>query len=216
MDTGLEGSAGQATSTQPSASTTAASSAGAEMVEKKRLDGALQKIEELTLVNRTLNEQLTALKGEKVTLMAEYGQKESAWTAQQSEFTTKLTSAEQERTRLAAELEASKALKLKMKIVQELNAPALYNVLDVVPDSTDEAVLRPALQKLAQFAGTIAQTREQELLTGVTNVEKAPENNAQLPNSDEAWQSYINGFKFGSPEYTSAMDAWHKWLFKPS
>ena len=214
MEQGTEGTQVPGNAAPTSAQAPAAPAAGAEMVEKKRLDGALQKIEELTLVNRTLTEQLNAIKGEKVALMAEYGQKETAWTAQQSEFTTKLTSAEAEKTQLATELAAAKALKLKMKIVQELNAPSLYNVLDVVPDSQDEAVLRPALQKLAQFAGTIAQTREQELLSGVTRTEKAPENNVQLPNSDEGWTNYINGLQFGSPEYQQAMDAWHKWLFK--
>jgi hypothetical protein len=216
MDTGLDGSAGQATGTQASATTPAAPAAGAEMVEKKRLDGALQKIEELTLEKKALTDRLTALTQSEASLRADLTQKESLWTAQQSEFTTKLTSAEQEKATLATKLSAADALKLKMKIVQELNAPQLYNVLDVVPDSTDEAVLRPALQKLAQFAGAIAQKREQELLSGVTRAEKAPENNLQLPSSDEGWSKYINSLPFGSPEYQQAMDAWHKWLFKPS
>ena len=219
MDTGLDGSAGQATSTQSSASTTAAPAAGAApegFVEVARLNGALTKIQELTLLNRNLTDRLTALTQSETSLKADLTQKESLWAAQQSEFTTKITGAEQEKAQLAAKLAAADALKLKLKIVQELGAPQLYNVLDVVPDSTDEAVLRPALQKLAQFAGAIAQTREQELLSGVTRTEKAPENNIQLPSTDEGWNKYIASLPFGSPEYQKAMDAWHTWLFKPS
>jgi hypothetical protein len=214
MDTGLNGTEGQAASTPASASTPAAPTAGAEMVEKKRLDGALQKIEELTLMNRTLTDRLTALTQSESSLKADLTQKESLWSAQQSEFTTKLTSAEAERTNLAAQLAAYEAMKLKMKIVGELSAPALYSVLDVVPDSTDEAALRAHLQKLAQFAGTISQSREKELLAGITKTEKAPENNVQLPATDEGWKNYIATLEFGTPAYQSAMDAWHKWLFK--
>jgi hypothetical protein len=88
-------------------------------------------------------------------------------------------------------------------------------VLDVVPDSADEAQLRAGLQKLAQFAGQISQNREKELLAGVTKTELAPETNVQLPTTDDGWNKYIAGLEFGTPEYTQAMDAWHKWLFKP-
>jgi hypothetical protein len=216
METGLDGSAGQANNPQTSATTTAAPAAGAEMVEKLRLDNALRKIEELTLLNRTLTERLTALTQSETTLKADLTQKESLWTAQQSEFTQKLTSAEQEKADLAVKLAASEALKLKLKLVKELQAPALYDVLDVVPDSTDEAVLRPALQKLAQFSANITKQREQELKAGITNAEIAPENNLQLPNSDEGWKSYVAGLKFGTPAYHDAMSAWHAWIFKPS
>src|SRR5690348_7817041 len=78
MEQGTEGTQVPGMAAPASAQAPAAPAAGAEMVEKKRLDGALQKIEELTLVNRTLTEQLNAIKGEKVSLMAEYGQKETA------------------------------------------------------------------------------------------------------------------------------------------
>jgi hypothetical protein len=215
MDTGLDGSAGQATGTQASAQEPAAPAAGAEMVEAKRLVGALQKIEELTLLNRNLTERLTALTQSETSLKADLAQKEGLWTAQQSEFTQKLTSAEAKSADLEQKLAAADALRLKLKLVGELKEPSLYGVLDVVPDSTDEAALRSSLQKLAQFAGSVAQNREKELLAGTTRTEVAPENSVQLPNSDEGWKSYIGGLEFGTPAYQHAMDAWHKWLFKP-
>jgi len=220
MDDGITGTQGQgATSTPASAQTPPASAAGAApegFVEIARLNGALAKIQELTLINRTLTDRLTAATQSETSLKADMTQKESLWTAQQSEFTTKLTSAEQEKADLAQKLASADALKLKMKIVGELQNPLLYGVLDVVPDSTDEAALRAHLQKLAGFAASISQNREKELLAGVTNTEKAPENNVQMPSTDEGWQNYIAKLPFGSPEYQNAMDAWHKSVFKIS
>lgn len=216
METGTEGTAVPSSAAPASAQEPAAPAAGAEMVEAKRLIGALQKIEELTLLNRNLTERLTTLTQSETSLKADLTQKESLWTAQQSEFQTKLTSAEAEKKSLAEKLAAADALKLKLKIVGELKEPSLYSVLDIVPDSADEVAVRASLQKLAQFAGSIAQNREKELLAGTTRTEIAPENNVQLPNSDEGWKSYISGLEFGSPAYHDAMNAWHQWLFKPS
>ena len=215
MEEGTEGTQVPGPAASTSAQAPAAPAAGAEMVEAKRLIGALQKIEELTLINRNLTERLTAATQSEGSLKADLAQKESLWTAQQSEFQTKLTSAEAEAKSLAEKLAAADALKLKLKIAGELKEPSLYSVLDIVPDSTDEAALRASLQKLAQFAGSIAQNREKELLAGTTKTEIAPENSVQLPNSDEGWKSYISGLEFGTPAYQQAMDAWHKWLFKP-
>jgi hypothetical protein len=213
---GTEGTQVPGSAASASPSTPAAPAAGVEMVEKKRLDNAMQKIEELTLMNRTLTDRLTALTQSESSLKADLTQKESLWSAQQSEFTQKLNSAEADKVTLAQKLAAADALKLKMKIVSELNAPALYGVLDVVPDSTDEVALRAHLQKLASFAGTISKQREQELLAGVTTTEIAPENNIQLPTTDEGWRNYIATLEFGTPDYQQAMSAWHAQLFKKS
>src|SRR5512138_1634412 len=105
MDNGINGTEGQgAAATQPSAQTPATQPAGVEMVEKKRLDGALQKIEELTLANRVLTDRLTALTQSESSLRADLTQKESLWNAQQSEFTTKLTTAQTEATDMKSKL----------------------------------------------------------------------------------------------------------------
>src|SRR6185503_9920145 len=126
MDDGINGTTGQgATSTQSSAQTPAQSSAAAPegFVEAARINGALAKIQELTLLNRTLTDRLTAATQSENSLKADLTQKESLWTAQQGEFTTKLTNAEQEKATLAKQVEEGKALRLKMKIVDELKSP---------------------------------------------------------------------------------------------
>lgn len=214
QDTGTQGQG--ATSTQASAQTSTSGAAPEGFVEKARLDGALQKIQELTLANRALSDQNAALTKEKAALMAETGNKESTWQAQQSEFTKNLESAKQTQAQLEAELAKSNALKLKMKVIEELKAPQLYSIIGVLPDVADEAVIKEKATQLASFAGQISQLREKELTAGVTLIPQGPAAANALPTSNEGWQQYVNGLPFGSVEYTKAMDNWHSWLFKQS
>ena len=211
MAAGTEGQG--ATATQPSAQPQTSGAALEGYVEKKRLDGALQKIQELTLLNQTLTERLTNRDKDFTNLQADLTQKEAAWNAQQSEFTSKLASAETEKSQLDAELAKSTALKLKLKLISELNAPQLYSVIDVISDTTDEAAMKTQLEKLAGFANQIAQTREKELTAGVTTIPQNPQAQAQLPTTNEGWQRYVAALPFGSPEYQKAMEGWHSWLF---
>jgi hypothetical protein len=211
MDDGNQ--AVQATSTQPPVSTPAPASAPEGFVEIARLNGALQKIQELTLLNKTLTERHTELSGKYTTAQADLVQKESVWNAQQSEFTTKLGSADKAIADLTAKQAAAEALRLKLKFIEEAKAPQLYAVMDVIPDTTDEAVLKASIQKLAAFAGQIATTREKELTAGVIPAEQRSEGPA-APTTDEEWDKLVNSLPFGSPERSKAMEKWHAWLFK--
>ena len=198
---------------QPSAQAATPGSAPEGFVEAKRLNGALQKIQELTLLNQTLTERLTARDKDFSGLQADLTQKEAAWAASQSEFTSKLASAETEKTQLNLELAKSNALKLKLKLISELEAPQLYSVIDVISDTTDEAAMKAQIQKLAGFAAQIAKSRETELTAGVTTIPQNPQAQAQLPTTDEGWGAYISKFDFGTVEYQKAMEGWHSWLF---
>jgi hypothetical protein len=211
MTEGINGPEGQAISTPAPAATPASGSAPEGFVEAARLNGALRKIEELTLLNKTLTERMTGLTSEKTTLQADLQQKEGVWNAQQSEFTTKLGSAEKTIAELNTKLASHEAMKLKMKLIEELKAPQLYSVIDVIPDGTDEAVMKTAIQKLAGFAHQIAQSREKELTAGLTTIEQ--NQGPQLSTTDKGWQELIAGLSFGTPEYQKAMEGWHSWLF---
>ena len=214
MSEGTVGTEGQgAAAPQPSAPAPSSGSAPEGFVEQKRLNGALQKIQELTLLNQTLTERLTARDKDFTNLQADLTQKEAAWGASQSEFTSKLASAESEKSQLNLELAKSNALKLKLKLIGELNAPQLYSVIDVISDTSDEAAMKAQVEKLAGFANQIAQSREKELTAGVTTIPQAPGAQAQLPTTDEGWQDYISKLQFGTVEYQKAMEGWHSWLF---
>ena len=213
MSEATVGSEAQAAGPQPSAQAATPGSAPEGFVEQKRLNGALQKIQELTLLNQTLTERLTTRDKDFTNLQADLTQKEAAWNASQSEFTSKLESADKTTTELNAQLSKFQAMQLKMKLINELGATQLYSVMDVIPDSTDEAALKASIEKLAGFANQIAQSREKELTAGVTTIPQNPQTQAQLPTTDEGWLSYIGKLEFGSVEYQKAMEGWHSWLF---
>ena len=214
MATGTEGQG--VTTPQPSAQPQTPGAAPEGFVEAKRLNGALQKIQELTLLNQTLTERLTNRDKDFTNLQADLTQKEAAWNASQSEFTSKLASAENEKSQLNSELAKSNALKLKLKLIGEMNAPQLYSVIDVISDTADEAAMKDQIGKLAGFAANIAKTREQELTAGVTTIPQGPSAQPQLPTTNEGWQKLVGSLPFGSPEYQKAMEGWHSWLFKQS
>jgi hypothetical protein len=216
MPEGIESTPGQGSSTPASAQTPNQGSAPEGFVEIARLNGALVKIQELTLLNRNLTDRLTTLTQSETSLKADLTQKESLWSAQQGEFETKLQSAETEKSKLNSRLIASDAMKLKMKIVKDLKRPELYDVLDVIPDNADEAVLRKSIESLASFASNLTQQREKELLAGITTVENNTQTHAaSLPVTEEGWQTYVNSLPLGSPERATAMETWHKQLFPP-
>jgi hypothetical protein len=216
MPEGIDSTPGQGSSTPASAQTPNQCSAPEGFVEIARLNGALAKIQELTLLNRNLTDRLTTLTQSETSLKADLTQKESLWSAQQGEFETKLQSAETEKSKLNSRLIASDAMKLKMKIVKDLKRPELYDVLDVIPDNADEAVLRKSIESLASFASNLTQQREKELLAGITTVENNTQTHAaSLPVTEEGWQTYVNSLPLGSPERATAMETWHKQLFPP-
>src|SRR5262245_59138896 len=213
MDDGINGTQGQGAATPASAQTPSQSSATVApegFVEVARLNGALKKIQELTLANQSLTDQL-AQKDQLIgSLQGDMAQKTATWQAQQSEFTTKLASAETEKSQLNSRLSAFEAMQLKMKIIGELSRPELYSILDVIPDGADEATVRKNVESLANFASTLTQKREQELLAGITNIENNDKTKqTELPTTEEGWQSYVNTLPLGSTERAAAMDAWH-------
>ena len=214
---GTESTSVPGSAAQSSAQATTQSSAAAPegFVEKARLDGALTRIQELTLANRSLTDQLTAANQKIGSLESDGAQKAATWQAQQSEFETKLQGAEQEKSQLNSRLSGFEATQLKLKVIKELKRPELVDILDVIPDIADEAQLREKIVSLANFASTLTQKREQELLAGETHVENnANTKAANLPSSNEGWQSYVNSLPLGSPERQEAMNAWHAQLFK--
>ena len=214
MDTGTNGTEGQGAATQPSAPVTQAPPAQAPegFVEIARLNGALAKIQELTLANRTLTEQLAAKEQSVGSFQAQLAQKEAEWNAKAGEFTQQLETANTEKSSMASKLTEFDAMQLKMKIIAELGQPALYNILGVIPNITDEAALRAQITGLASFASDLVKKRETELVTGVLPITPPP-GNKQLPTTDEGWQNHINSYPLGSIERQKAFEAWQQFLF---
>ena len=214
MTTGTNGTDGQGAATQTSAPVTQAPPAQAPegFVEIARLNGALAKIQELTLANRTLTEQLAAKDQSVGSIQAQLAQKEAEWNAQAGEITKQLETANSEKTTMASKLSEYDAMQLKLKIIGELGQPSLYSILGVIPNIADEAALRAQITGLATFANDLVQKRETELVTGVLPITPPP-GNKQLPTTEEGWQQHINSYALGSIERQKAFEAWQQFLF---
>jgi len=204
-----------ASANQVSAASQSPAAAGAPdgFVEVARLNGALAKIQELTLANRTLTDQLNAKSTEVGALQAQIAQKEAEWQAQSGEFTSKLAAADTEKAGLSSQLTEYQVRQQKVKLITELGRPELLAILDVIPNG-DEAAMRASITNLANFAAGISTKREQELVSGILPIVDLNQNASKLPTTEEGWTSYINSFPLGSAERKSAFDAWHTSLIQ--
>jgi hypothetical protein len=180
-------------------------------VEKARLDGALQKIQELTLANRALAEQITQrdtsignLTAQLATKAAEIEKMTGQHATELGEVKGKLSTAE-----LAAR--DAEALQRKLKAIKEANHPELVSVLDVLPTAETPEDQLAIVNRLAQFASGLVKRREEELLAGATDGSSgsASLSTAPAPASAEAWVKRINSLPPGSRERQEAWDQYY-------
>ena len=182
-------------------------------IEIARYNGLVRKVEQLTLDNRSLNEQLTAKSSETEQLRAQLTMKDTEKSAAVSERDRQLQEAIQGRTTLESEIGELRALKLKMDTIRKLNRPDLVRIADKIPNMTDAEALETVLKEFASFADEAATTREKQLLAGVTpGPGSSKPASATLPSSDEAWNAHIEKQPLGSEERQKAWDQYWVWL----
>lgn len=184
-------------------------------VEKSRLDNALRKIEQLTLTNKALTDELTQIKGENGTLSAKLLSKEAEFTsaleASKSEASSNRTAKEELALQIDQMKQASETQNRKLKAIREIGRPELVSIIDLLPSaSTDEEQIK-ALKGIADFASAQVKSREKELTTGTTHTEVTPQG-AELPTTDDGWSKYVEGFSLGSEQRQKANDAWFDYL----
>jgi chromosome segregation ATPase len=194
----------QAPPSQPSASSTD---------WEARYKGLVKKVEELTLSNRTLNEQLTGKSSELEQLRGQLVVKDAERTTVVSERDKLLQQTVQEKTSLEAQLAELQGLALKVEVINELGRPELLKIANRLPSMTDKEALRVVLQDFAGFADELVQKREKDLLAGVTPaLSNAGNVRPALPASDSEWDRHINSFGLGTRERQQAMDDYWGWL----
>ena len=99
------------------------------------------------------------------------------------------------------------AYQKKVDIVRELGHPELVKVINSVPNSDDEEVLKKAFMDIVELNQDVVQAREKQLLDGQSP--GGMSNDAPpLPTTQSGWQEYVNKFPLGSDERKKAMDAW--------
>lgn len=188
----------------------------AGFVEKARLDGALLKIQELTLANRSLTDQLAAKDQAIGSLQAQQAQKETEFVAKVGEHSTSISTLTAENADLASQLAKFKSLEAKVKAINELKRPELFSILDTIPDAQDDAQLKASLTKLASFADELRQKRETELLAGVTHTETQPGGGLPaMPADEKGWMALVESKPFGSKERDKVWQDYFNFVAKP-
>lgn len=202
--------ANQASAAGTAGSNLSATQVPAGYVEKGRLDGALQKIQELTLANRALQDQLAAKDTAFGQLQAQLTEKETLAQAQVGEKAKEVETLQARMNELSKTSAEYAALQRKLNAIKTLGRPELISIMDVLPTAdTDEAQVE-AMKTIAAFAAKQSQARESELLAGLTKTEVPPTHKQQdtLPTDAQDWNAYIEKFPLGSAERQAAMEGW--------
>jgi hypothetical protein len=178
-----------------------------------RLNGALAKIQELTLSNQNLTAQLAQKDQQIASLSSESAVREAGLKTQASEHLQGNATLTAENARLTTELQTLRAFKLKAKIANELAVPGIFEILDVIPDAADEAAQKAVMERFSKFAGNISQAREAQLLAGNTGPASI-QSTTTAPSTPDGWSELVNKLPLGSPERADAMKKWQAAAFK--
>jgi hypothetical protein len=161
-------------------------------IEKARFDGLVRKVEELTLTNRAVSEQLTQLSSEKELLTGQLAIKDVDKSVAVGEYQKQIEAAIQTQTQQASELGELRALKAKMELVRKHNAGHLIPILDRIPYLEDAEAMETVFTDFLNWGDNIAKTREKELLAGYTPSGSVPaETPDTTPKTKENWLAHI-------------------------
>jgi len=182
-----------------------------ELDWKKRYDGAVLSLQQLTAEKRTLEASIQEKTSQVEQLQATLSSKDIEKTVAVGERDKNLEAALKQNQDLQAELASLKAFKLKIEVAKELNAPELVQIADRIPDLTDKEVLTNVMQDFLGFRQSGIRERETALLSGITPPTPPIQNTPSKPTTAEGWQTYVNEFAIGSKERMAAFDEWFDW-----
>ncbi|MFH1984593.1 MAG: hypothetical protein ABIL58_22350 [Pseudomonadota bacterium] len=185
----------------------------AKWVEKLRLDGAMQKIEELTIANRILTEQATSSREVAGTLTASVATKETEYGVKVSDLSTQVATLQQALSEAQVKVALGGVSEARIKVIKDMKRPDLLSLADLLPNTTDEAEILTAASKIAEYADSQKIAREKQLLAGVTPVDNTPPGQQiKTPATADAWIKAIQAIPDGSPEKQAAWDGYFKWI----
>jgi len=179
-------------------------------VPEARLTGALQKIESLTLTMKSLQDQLTAANTRIGELQAQGASQETEWNAKAGEQANAVKGVTEERDALKARIASLEAQQKKIQMIADLGHYNLLAIADQIPVQADEAKQKEAIERMANFAKGLVEGREKELTAGTTVVTTNPAA-TELPTTSQAWNKYLEGIPFGTPEREAAWAKFFDW-----
>ena len=179
-------------------------------VEAARLNGALQKIQELTLANRALAEQLATKDVQLGDLTAKFTKLEAEKGQLVGQHTTALKELNDKYTDAQGQLAQKAALERKLAAIKTSGHPELLAIIDSLPVAENDEKQLQVINNMATFATELVKKREAELLAGSTDGSSgvsAP-HAKEKPTTSEGWQAYVNSLPIGSKERQAAFDEW--------
>jgi hypothetical protein len=179
-------------------------------VPEARLTGALQKIQELTLTNKSLTDQLAAANTRIGELQAQSQSKETEWSTKVGESSQKLQDVTGERDNLQAENARLQAELEKAKMVGEMGHYTLLPILDQIPSDADPEQQKANIARMAKWADDLLAQREGQLTAGQTGNVTQPTTTVTdgetTPRTPKQWEQHIESLPYGSPEREAAWD----------
>jgi chromosome segregation ATPase len=180
-----------------------------------RYKGSVKKIEELTLANRSLNEQLTTKTSEIEQLRAQLGVKDLEKTTAVSERDRLLQEALQKSSTMEQQLKDAQGMQLKIQVAKEIGHPELIKIMDRIPTMTDKETLTAVMKDFVDFAADSVKEREKQLLAGVTpGFGGTGQPQKVTPTNAKEWDALINSLPLGSQERNKAFDDYYEFLNK--
>lgn len=181
---------------------------------KARYDGLVKKVEQLTLHNRALNEQLAAKTSELEQLRGDLVVKDTEKSAVSQERDRFAKEKTDQIGKLESEVRELRAFKAKVEAAKKIGHPELIEIMHTIPSVEDPAALETILSDFANFTDRRVKAREEQLLSGLTPGAGAPQaKSVSFSNSDE-WARHVNSLPLGSPERQKVMDDWYAWMSK--
>ena len=181
-------------------------------VPEARLTGALQKIQELTLTNQSLQGQLIAANTANGQLQAQGSMKETEWSSKAGETANTLKSITDERDVLKAKIATLELEGKKLKMIADTGHFNLLAIADQIPVQADPAKQKEAIERMAAFAASLVNGREKELTAGETALTIQPiVNGGELPTTSAGWNKAIDALPFGTPERQAMFDKFFEW-----
>jgi chromosome segregation ATPase len=98
----------------------------------------------------------------------------------------------------------------KVQIARDMGHPELVKVVDSVPDSDDEEVIKKHFKSILDLTSDLVKAREEQLSEGLSPG-GVDSDGAPLPNTHEGWQELINDLPLGSRDRAKAQDQYFQW-----
>jgi hypothetical protein len=180
---------------------------------KARYDGLVRKVEQVTLENRALTEQLALSASENERLKAQLSLKDVEKTSAVSERERQIAEIKNAQSQHELELAELRGMKLKLEAIKKIGKPELVKIMDTIPALQDPAAIESVFANLAAFANDAAMEREKQLKAGFTPGLSASAVAASTPGSDAEWEKYIEALPMGQ-ERKDARNRYWDWASK--